>query len=241
MRRTWWQKSPLTSSTSAPARRRGSSACQVSSCRANGYMQAVVLPVPTAPTTRMPVYSPFSGTTSQDGRALSVATVGWCSSPTTSDGASSVGELGQSGSCPRAPRPLRGWSQTRETESMMLPARSTATPGARKCQRWIARCRPGSWWAIRSRYGLPPGPGNGATNARQASAVSANPMRTSVHGVIGPTPFPEGSMLRERPLEGGGASGVKTHSPLRRTEPSARGVAPVTAACSRAAPPLRRP
>ena len=38
----------------------------------------------------------------------------------------------------------------------MLPARSTATPGVRKYQAWIARWRPGSWKAIRSRYGLPP-------------------------------------------------------------------------------------
>ena len=45
-----WQKSPLTSSTRALARRPARSACQERSCSANGYMQAVVLPEPTAPT-----------------------------------------------------------------------------------------------------------------------------------------------------------------------------------------------
>ena len=42
-------------------------------------------------------------------------------------------------------------------------------------------------------------------------------------------------MLRERPQEGGGASRVKTRSPLRRTEPSARGVSPATADAARPA------
>ena len=66
-----------------------------------------------------------------DGRSLSVATVGWCSSPTTSEGASSFADVGQAGSLPRFRRPARGWSQTLETESMIEPASSTATPGVR--------------------------------------------------------------------------------------------------------------
>ena len=70
-------------------------------------MQAVVLPVPTAPTMSTPVYSPVSGTTSQEGRSLSRGTTGWCSSPITSEGASSSGEAGQAGSPPR-PRRLAG-------------------------------------------------------------------------------------------------------------------------------------
>ena len=41
-------------------------------------------------------------------------------------------------------------------------------------------------------------------------------------------------MTRERPPEAEG-EGVKTHSPLRRTEPSARGVAPATVLAARSA------
>ena len=39
-------------------------------------------------------------------------------------------------------------------------------------------------------------PGNGARNARTVAAVTATPMMTSVQGLIGPTPFPEGSIVR---------------------------------------------
>ena len=46
------------------------------------------------------------------------------------------------------------------------------------------------------------------------------------------TPFRDGSMLRERPL-GGGGERVKPRSPLCRTEPSARGVAPAPAISAR--------
>ena len=63
-------------------------------------------------------------------------------------------------------RHAAGWSHTRETEMAIEPARSAATPGARWYQVRIALCRPGSWWAIRSRYGLPPVPGNGACNSK---------------------------------------------------------------------------
>ena len=68
--------------------------------------------------------------TSHDGRSLSRGTVGWCSSPITSEGASSVAEVGQAGSFPRAPRRVRGSSQTLETERQTLPASSKATAGA---------------------------------------------------------------------------------------------------------------
>ena len=62
-----WQKSPLTSSTRAAARRCGLSACQPSSCLANGCMQAEVFPDPTAPNMATPVYRPRSGMVSQEG------------------------------------------------------------------------------------------------------------------------------------------------------------------------------
>ena len=93
-------------------------------------MQAVVLPEPTAPTMSTPVYSPVSGTTSQEGRSLSRGTTGWWSSPITSDGVSSPGEAGQGGNVPRRPPPARGWSQTLQTERPRLPKSTTATAGA---------------------------------------------------------------------------------------------------------------
>ena len=119
--------------------------------------------------------------------------------------------------CRRLRRLASGRSQTLDTESVMLPARSTATPGARKYQRWIARWRPGSWWAIRSRYGLPPGPGNGERNARQPSATSATPMRTSVHGLTGTVDLPVGTGGWERPRSGGEDGAVRLHPPRCRS------------------------
>ena len=72
-----WQKSPLTSSTSAAARSCGSFACQDKICCANGCMQAEVLPDPTAPKIATPVYSPRSGITSHFGFGISTALTGW--------------------------------------------------------------------------------------------------------------------------------------------------------------------
>ena len=83
-------------------------------------MQAEVLPEPTAPTMSTPVYSPVSGTTSQEGRSLSRGTTGWWSSPITSDGASSSGDAGQAGSWPLPPPFARGLqpdSPDREAEA----------------------------------------------------------------------------------------------------------------------------
>ena len=72
-----WQKSPLTSSTSAAARRWGLPACQDKICWANGCMQAEVLPDPTAPKMATPVYRPRSGIMSQEGLLISTGFTGW--------------------------------------------------------------------------------------------------------------------------------------------------------------------
>ena len=100
MSRTWWQKSPLTSSTRPAIRRDGSSARQPNSCDANGFMHAAVLPEPTAPKTAMPVNSPRSGMTSHCGSAAGRGRTGWCISPTTIAGDASDGPIGHDGSGP---------------------------------------------------------------------------------------------------------------------------------------------
>ena len=69
---------------------------------ANRYMQAEVLPEPTAPTITTPVYSAVSDITSQDGRSPSYGAAGWQSSPTTTEGPRSPGDAGHGGSLPPA-------------------------------------------------------------------------------------------------------------------------------------------
>ena len=54
------------------------------------------------------------------------------------------------------------------------------------------------------------------------------------------TAFRHGSLARERPLEGGRRV-VKTHSPLCRTKPSGRGIAPATARVGRVPRPTGQP
>ena len=71
-----WQKSPLTSSTSAAALRCGSPACHDKICWAKGCMQAEVFPDPTAPKIATSVYRPRSGMTSQEGLQISRHSIG---------------------------------------------------------------------------------------------------------------------------------------------------------------------
>ena len=87
---------------------------------------------------------------------------------------------------------------------------------------------------MRSRTGLPPMPGNGARKAWPAAAPRAVPMMASVAGLIGPTPFLEGSMARERPQEGGGRC-ANTPAPEPVPGPWTGGVAPVPVSAARAA------
>src|SRR5439155_9688944 len=68
---------------SPPILRSGSSARYATSCSTYGYMQADVLPVPTAPTIIIPVYKPRSGMTSQRGSDAGDGDVRWCCSPST--------------------------------------------------------------------------------------------------------------------------------------------------------------
>ena len=98
-------------------RRRRSAACQPRSWRANGRMQADVLPEPIAPQISMPVYRPRSGIGSQPGSAASRSATGWCCSPTTTAGAASVRETGHGGSTPAAGRRRWPGSHTRPTET----------------------------------------------------------------------------------------------------------------------------
>ena len=142
--------------------------------------------------------------TSQDGRSLWRGTVGWCSSPTTSEGASSAAEAGHSGSLPRRPMRKRGWSQTRQTDSANEPASTARIAGHAWCQARSAVCRPGSCRAIRSRYGFAPGAGNGALSAWAPTAPMAAPMMARVPDFIGRTPFPEGLLAGSDPAAAGG-------------------------------------
>ena len=59
---------------------------------------------------------------------------------------------------------------------------------------------------------LSPGPGNGISSACAPAVPMAAPMTATVVFFIGETPFPEGSLVRERP---GGAGGMGLHMPNR--------------------------
>src|SRR3989442_5416480 len=86
MLRTCGQKSPFTSRTNPPTLRSASSARQRSSCSVYGYMQADVLPVPTAPRIMTPVYNPRCGIVSHVGDGAGPVVVAKCASPNTSVG-----------------------------------------------------------------------------------------------------------------------------------------------------------
>ena len=132
MARTWWQKSPLTSSTRPLARLSGSAACQLKSCATNGRMQAAVLPEPVAPKTAVPVKRPAAGTVSHVGRSTSTGSTGWCCSPMTMAGSASRPLSGHLGSVPRtATGPPRG-PHTSQADRAKEPA--TPTPAAGQAQ-----------------------------------------------------------------------------------------------------------
>ena len=106
-------------------------ACQPRSWRANGRMQAEVLPEPMAPQMSIPVQRPRSGIVSQRGLATSRSATGWCCSPTTTAGAGSAGSTGHGGSVPATRRRPRPGSHTRPTATAMDHAMTAATAGAR--------------------------------------------------------------------------------------------------------------
>ena len=132
MSRTAKQKSPLTSSTRAAARRSGSAACQPSSCSPNGCMQADVLPEPTAPTMQTPVNRPRAGIESHDGVADSTGSVGWCSSPTVSEISSLDGSNGSGGREPRLAPPIRAAGP--HTVHAEIDGRGERRPGRQRGQ-----------------------------------------------------------------------------------------------------------
>ena len=120
----------MTSSTSAATRFSGSSDRHSSSCRQNGRMQLVVLPVPMAPKIISPVNSPFSGIRSHFGRGTSRSSMRWCTSPMTSDGDLSVLRSGHGGSFPAKRQSSSLPAKTRRTDSATDEPTKNNTPGA---------------------------------------------------------------------------------------------------------------
>ena len=120
------------------------------------------------------------------------------------------------------------------------PARGSRSDGSgAKPKLWIQRTAKGEW-AARSRLDHEGSScesrGNGDAR-RSDRRVDGERLLRRLEAAL--DPFPEGSLVRERPLEAGGRV-VKTHSALRRTEPSARRVAPATAPVAGAPPRTRR-
>ena len=140
-------------------------------------------------------------------------TVGWCSSPTTTDRAGLFDDVGQVGSLCQCRAPARGWSQTLQTGCARLQARTMATLGAGWCQTRTAVC---SGWIVASReveHGVAAGSGE-----RRHESVPKHGNQLGAQKHERPDPhrvgcLPAGILGRERPPMARGRAWENTHGP----------------------------
>ena len=139
----------------------------------------------------------------------------------------------------RPRRPVRSWRTGHQGRDASDPP--VRGPGTGSGPGVLAHPPPPPPW-VASVPAVPPGRVSSAASKRRRtrwpsgwpSSCSASPGMSGTPVPARLSPSRTGLLVRERPLEGRG-EGVNTRSPLCRTEPSARGVAPATAGAARPA------